>query len=65
MAAQNGLPMQPRERFWNALWVRAPEVAKELAEVEDSLHAAAPTGERDLLDAARRLHRIAHPVIRR
>ena len=65
VAAQNGLPMQPRERFWNALWVRAPEVAKELAEVEDSLHAAAPTGERDLLDAARRLHRIAHPVIRR
>ncbi len=65
VAAQNGLPMQPRERFWNALWVRAPEVARELAEVEDSLHAAAPTGERDLLHAARRLHRIAHPVIRR
>jgi hypothetical protein len=64
VAAQNGLPMQPRERFWNALWVRAPGVAKELAEVEDSLHAAS-TGERDLLHAARRLHRIAHPVTRR
>ena len=64
VAAQNGIPMQPRERFWNALWVRAPEVAKELAEVEDSLRAA-PAGERELLHAARRLHRIAHPVIRR
>jgi hypothetical protein len=64
VAAQNGLPMQPRERFWNALWVRAPQVAKELAEVEDSLHAASG-GERQLLQAARRLHRIAHPVIRR
>jgi Domain of unknown function (DUF4350) len=63
VAAQNGLPMQPRERFWNALWVRAPEVARELAEIEDSLHAA-PVGEGDVLDAARRLHRIAHPVIR-
>jgi len=64
VAAQNGLPMQPRERFWNALWVRAPNVARELADVEGSLQAAS-TGERDLLQAARRLHRIAHPVIRR
>jgi uncharacterized protein DUF4350 len=60
VAAQNGLPMQPRESFWNALWVRAPDVARELAEVEDSLPAAA-VGERQLLRAARRLHRIAHP----
>jgi uncharacterized protein DUF4350 len=60
VAAQHGLPMQPRESFWNALWVRAPDVARELAEVEDSLHDASQ-GERQLLGAARRLHRIAHP----
>jgi Domain of unknown function (DUF4350) len=60
VAAQNGLPMQPRESFWNALWVRAPDVARELAEVEDSFRAAS-IGERQLLGAARRLHRIAHP----
>ena len=64
VAAYNGLPLQPRDRFWNALWVRAPEVARELAEVEDSL-AAASAGERELLHAARRLHHIAHPVIKR
>jgi hypothetical protein len=44
--------------------VRAPNVARELADIEGSLQAAS-TGERDLLQAARRLHRIAHPVIRR
>ena len=60
VAAHNGLPMQPRERFWNALWVRSPEVARELAAIEDSLDAASG-GERDMLHAARRLHRIAHP----
>jgi hypothetical protein len=32
--------------------------------VEDSLPAAS-TGERELLHAARRLHHIAHPVIKR
>jgi hypothetical protein len=63
VASYNGLPLQPRERFWNALWVRAPEVARELAQVEDSLHAA--SSERDLLNAARRLHAIAHPVAER
>jgi hypothetical protein len=61
VASYNGLPLQPRERFWNALWVRAPEVASELAQVEDTLQSAAAT-ERDLLEAAGRLHRIAHPV---
>src|SRR5207245_9858268 len=60
VASRTGLPLQPRERFWNALWVRAPEVAGELAEVETSLYAAAST-ESDLLNAARRLHAIAHP----
>ncbi|HEY2928401.1 hypothetical protein, partial [Piscinibacter sp.] len=61
VASYNGLPLQPRERFWNALWVRAPEVASELAHVEDTLQSASAT-ERDLLEAAGRLHRIAHPV---
>lgn len=61
VAARTGLPLQPRERFWQALWVRAPEVAEELAEVERSL-SGAPPGERDLLAAARRLHDIAHPA---
>ena len=61
VAARTGLPLQPRERFWNALWVRAPELASDLAEVENSLHASSAT-ERDMLDAARRLHAIAHPA---
>jgi hypothetical protein len=61
VASRTGLPLQPRERFWQALWVRAPDVAGQLAEVEDSLHAASGN-ERDLLNAARRLHNIAHPV---
>ena len=64
VASRTGLPLQPRERFWNALWVRAPEVAGELAEVETSLYAAAST-ESDLLKAARRLHAIAHPPQKR
>jgi hypothetical protein len=61
VASRTGLPLQPRERFWNALWVRAPEIARELAEVESSLHSASG-GERDVLQAARRLHAIAHPM---
>ncbi len=61
VASQTGLPLQPRERFWNALWVRAPEVGAKLAEVESSLYAASAT-EGQLLDAARRLHEIAHPA---
>jgi hypothetical protein len=60
VAARTGLSVQPRERFWNALWMRAPAIAAELAEVENGLHAAS-AGERSLLDAARRLHRIAYP----
>jgi hypothetical protein len=64
VASYNGLPLQPRERFWNALWVRAPEVARELAQVEDSLHTASAS-ERDVLSAARKLHAIAHPVAER
>jgi len=61
VASRTGLPLQPRERFWNALWVRDPGVAAELAEVENSLHRASAT-EDELLFAAQRLHRIAHPV---
>ena len=60
VAAQTGIPLQPRERFWNALWVRAPELAAELADAENTLHASA-VSEADLLKAAQRLHRIAHP----
>jgi len=56
--------VQPRERFWNALWVRAPEVARELAEVENSLHTSSAS-EHDVLTAARRLHEIAHPAATR
>ena len=61
VASRTGIPLQPRERFWNALWVRAPEIAGKLAQVENSL-VASSTSERDLLDAARRLHEIAHPA---
>ncbi len=64
VAARTGLPLQPRERFWQALWVRAPEVAGELAQVEGTL-ASSAASERDLLNAARRLHDIAHPAPRR
>jgi hypothetical protein len=59
VAAQTGIPPQPRERFWNALWVRVPELAAELADAENALHAAA-LSEPELLKAAQRLHRIAH-----
>ena len=64
VAARTGLPLQPRERFWNALWVRAPEIAGDLANVENTL-VASSSSERDLLNAARRLHEIAHPGPRR
>lgn len=61
VAARTGLPLQPRERFWNALWVRAPEVAVELAEAEHALYGSAG-GEAELLKAAQRLHDVAYPV---
>jgi uncharacterized protein DUF4350 len=60
VATRTGLPLQPRERFWNALWVRAPQIADELAKIENTLVASSAT-EHDLLNAARRLHEIAHP----
>ena len=61
VAARTGLPVQPRERFWNALWVRVPEVAADLAEAENALFSSA-ADEAGLLKAAQRLHHIAHPV---
>ena len=61
VAARTGLPWKPRERFWNALWIRAPELASALAEAENALHGSAG-GEADLLKAAQRLHDVAYPV---
>lgn len=64
VASHTGLPVQPRERFWQALWVRAPQDAAELAEIETSLGAMSAT-DTELMHAAQRLHRIAHPGRRR
>lgn len=61
VAARTGIPLKPRERFWHALWVRAPELAGALAEAENALYSSAG-GEADLLSAAQRLHSIAYPV---
>ena len=61
IAARTGLPLHPRERFWNALWVRSPALAADLAEAEVALQASAAS-EAELLRAAQRLHHIAHPV---
>jgi hypothetical protein len=61
VAARTGLPLQPRERFWNALWIRAPELASELAEAEHALYGSAG-GDAEVLKAAQRLHRVAYPV---
>jgi hypothetical protein len=61
VSAQTGIPLQPRERFWNALWVRVPGIAADLAEAENVLYASA-AGEAELLKAAQRLHKIARPV---
>jgi hypothetical protein len=61
VAARTGLPLQPRERFWNALWIRAPELASELAAAEHALYGSAG-GDAELLNAAQRLHNVAYPV---
>jgi hypothetical protein len=63
VAARTGLPAQPRDRFWNALYSRAPELAGELADAESSLYSAAG-GDAELLRAAQRLHRVAYPPAR-
>ena len=64
VAARTGLHMQPRERFWNALWVHAPELASELAAAEETLGRSG-SSDGDLLSAARRLHHVAYPVSER
>jgi hypothetical protein len=61
VASRTGLPLKPRERFWNALWIRAPDLAGELAEAENSLYRSAG-GDAELLNAAQRLHDVAYPV---
>ncbi|HEX7264679.1 MAG TPA: DUF4350 domain-containing protein [Candidatus Dormibacteraeota bacterium] len=63
VAVQTGLPAQPRDRFWNALYARAPEVAAELADAERALYGSTG-GDAELLSAAQRLHRIAYPPAR-
>jgi hypothetical protein len=63
VAVQTGLVAQPRDRFWNALYARAPEVAAELADAERALYGSAG-GDAGLLSAAQRLHRIAYPPAR-
>ncbi len=60
VAARTGLPAQPRDRFWNALYARAPELAAELADAERALQGSGG-GEGELLSAAQKLHRIAYP----
>jgi hypothetical protein len=64
VAARTGLPLLPRERFWTALWARAPELAGELDQAERALYGSAG-GDADLLQAAQRLHRVAYPVAER
>ncbi|HEV2034925.1 MAG TPA: DUF4350 domain-containing protein [Candidatus Dormibacteraeota bacterium] len=64
VAARTGLPMQPRERFWNALWARAPELASELDQAERALYGSTG-GDAELLQAAERLHHVAYPVAER
>jgi hypothetical protein len=63
VAARTGLPAQPRERFWNALYARAPELAGELDQAEHALYSSAG-GDAELLSAAQRLHNIAYPPAR-
>jgi uncharacterized protein DUF4350 len=64
VASHMGLSPQPRERFWHALWQRAPEVAQELDSAERALYGSS-SSEKDLLSAAQRLHRVAYPVSER
>ena len=60
VAARTGLPASPRDRFWNALYSRSPELAGELADAERDLYRSGD-GDAELLSAAQRLHRIAYP----
>ena len=60
VAMQTGLPVEPRERFWQSLWQRAPDIAQRLDSAERALYGSEKS-ERDLLAAAQRLHGIAYP----
>jgi uncharacterized protein DUF4350 len=60
VAAQTGLPVEPRERFWQSLWQRAPDIASRLDSAERALFGS-ERSEKDLLAAAQRLHGIAYP----
>jgi uncharacterized protein DUF4350 len=61
VASRTGLPLQPRERFWNALWVRAPELAAQLDRAERDLYTSTG-GDAELLRAAQLLHQVAYPI---
>ncbi len=61
VAVQTGLPVEPRERFWQSLWQRAPDIASRLDSAERALFGS-ERSEKDLLAAAQRLHGIAYPV---
>ena len=61
VALQTGLPVEPRERFWQSLWQRAPDIAGRLDSAERALFGS-ERSEKDLLAAAQRLHGIAYPV---
>ncbi|OLB90710.1 MAG: hypothetical protein AUI15_24125 [Actinobacteria bacterium 13_2_20CM_2_66_6] len=61
VAMQTGLPVEPRERFWQSLWQRAPDIASDLDSAERALYGSEKS-EKDLLAAAQRLHGIAYPV---
>jgi hypothetical protein len=61
VAGRTGLPLQPRERFWNALWRRSPELAADLDRAERALYGSTG-GDAELLRAAQQLHRVAYPV---
>ena len=61
VAMQTGLPVEPRERFWQSLWQRASDIASDLDSAERALYGSEKS-EKDLLAAAQRLHGIAYPV---
>jgi hypothetical protein len=61
VANRTGLPLLPRERFWYALWRRAPELAAELDRAERDLYSSTG-GDAELLKAAQQLHHVAYPI---
>jgi hypothetical protein len=61
VASRTGLPLLPRERFWHALWVRAPALAAELDRAERDLYSST-AGDAELLKAAQQLHQVAYPI---